>query len=356
MKDRRVRRSFCLCMRRIEKREPQLLFCRCNGRGRVGGHDFCGHIQTEHPEVIGGSANFGESVVESFGLVGLDLEDELVGPRLTVDGSAFDFPEIDVVACEGLERSEKSTGAVGDPHGEGHFAGGSGNPRVSSDGLALQENKARKVFGVVLDSFGEDLAAIIFGSASAGDSRSGIGGLRKHFADAAGGILRGHAFIGRVQREKALALSEGHRMRGDCPDAGQGGPGPSDKMHLDGQNSFRGDGQIGFEQEIVDPNNRASQGIFHRHQQSIGDVFGNGPENGVEGGTRNGSDLGAEKLKCGGFTEGPGLTLKSYAHLVMCWVHTPSVLRGSCFVAEPGSCSSGTNPKLCVLTASVYQV
>ena len=115
-----------------------LFFC---GGGRVG---FGGCVQAEDAEIAGGGADLAESVVEALGFVsvGFDFEDELIGPRLAVNGAAFDFAEIDVVARKGFESGEERAGAMRELHGDGHFAGVGGGGDAVGFGTATQAGRS----------------------------------------------------------------------------------------------------------------------------------------------------------------------------------------------------------------------
>jgi len=73
--------------------------------------------------VAGGLADGSEGGFELRGGVGFDVDEELVFPGAAVDGAAFDFLEVDAVFGEGFEGGQERAGAVGEAHGDGHFAG-----------------------------------------------------------------------------------------------------------------------------------------------------------------------------------------------------------------------------------------
>jgi len=108
------------------------------GYGSACGIGFCGGVEAEDAEVVGGFAGFGERGVEEFGFVGFNLEDEAVGPGLAVDWSAFDFAEIDVVAREGFESREQRAGSVRELHCDGHFARVGAGRHCGGVGFAAQ--------------------------------------------------------------------------------------------------------------------------------------------------------------------------------------------------------------------------
>lgn len=154
--------------------------------------------------MAGGLAGFGEGEFELGGGVGFDVEKELVLPGAAVDGAAFDFLEVDAVFCEGFERGEEGAGAVGEAHGDGHFAGG-GRWR-SGFGCRTQQDEAGEIFWVVLDVGGQDDAGVVFGGAAACDGGARFVAAGQGFADAACGVFGGDALEVRMHGEKALAL------------------------------------------------------------------------------------------------------------------------------------------------------
>ena len=160
--------------------------------------------------------------------------------------AAFDFAEIDVVACERLERGEQSAGAMRELHRDRHFAGVGGGRDRGGVGFAAQEDEAREIFGVVLDFFGEDDAAVVVGGATARDCGGNFVAADEDFADAAGGVFGGDALEVRMLREETFALRERHRMRRDGLDLVERCAGDRDEIELDGENCFGGDGELYF--------------------------------------------------------------------------------------------------------------
>jgi hypothetical protein len=284
------------------------------GGGGARWIDFCGCVEAEDAEVVGGFASFGERGVEEFGFIGFDFKDEAVCPGLAVNWAAFDFAEIDIVAGERLERGEESAGAMRELHGDGHFAGVGGGSERGGVGLATQEDEAREIFGVVLDFFGEDDAAVVVGGATAGDCGRNCVAARENFADAAGGVFGGDALKVAVLLEEMLALGESHGVRRNGCDLVERCTGDRDEVELDGENRLGGDRELIFEHEVVHADDRAGERIFDGDEERIGGIFRDGAENGVECGARDGGDFGAEELDRGGFAEGAGFTLKGDAH------------------------------------------
>ena len=254
-----------------------------------------------------------KAVSSEFGFVGFDLEDEAVGPGLAVNRAAFDFAQIDIVARERFERGEKRAGSMRELHRDGHFARVGGGRDCGGVGFAAQQDEAREIFGVVLDFFGEDYAAVVIGGAASGDCGGDCVAAAEDFADAAGGVFGGDALEERMLREEAFALRERHGMRRDGFDLVERGAGDSDEIELDGENCFGGDGEAIFEHEVVDADDRAGERIFDGDEERVGGVFRDGAKDGVERGARDGSDFGAEELDGGGFAEGAGFALKGDA-------------------------------------------
>jgi hypothetical protein len=90
--------------------------------------------------------------------------------------------------------------------------------------------------------------------------------------------------------------------------------GAADEVMFDGEDGFGGDGEGALEEEIVDADDRAGEGVFNGGEKGVGKAVADGAESGVEGGARNRGDAFAEKLDGGFFAEGAGLTLKGNAH------------------------------------------
>jgi len=163
-----------------------------------------GGIETEDAEVAGGLADFGKSGIELGGGVGFNIEEKLVFPGATVDGAAFDFLQVDAVFCERLERGEQGARTVGQAHGHGHFA------RIRQRRLRFacwtEEDKAGEVLGVVLDGGGQDDAAVVFGSAAAGDGCGSFITAGEDFSDAAGSVFGRDALEAGMGDEETFAL------------------------------------------------------------------------------------------------------------------------------------------------------
>jgi len=92
------------------------------------------------------------------------------------------------------------------------------------------------------------------------------------------------------------------------------GAGYADDVMFDWEDGFGSDGQGAFEEEIVDADNRASEGVFYGGEERVGEAFADGAKGGVEGGARDGGDFDAEELDGGFFTERAGLALEGDAH------------------------------------------
>ena len=120
----------------------------------------------------------------------------------------------------------------------------------------------------------------------------------------------------RMSDKKIFALSQGHGMRRHGAQIVESGAGNADYMVFDGQNGFRDDGQIAFEEQVVNANDRTSESIFHGSKQRICYPIGDRAKSGVESGTRNRGDSIAEQLNGGLFAESAGFALKSHARLV----------------------------------------
>ena len=82
---------------------------------------------------------------------------------------------------------------MSESHGERNFAGvwrGEGSSLL----LRNEKNKAREIFGIVLNSFGENDAAVVFGSAASSDACERLVSARESVANAASGVFGGNAF------------------------------------------------------------------------------------------------------------------------------------------------------------------
>jgi len=273
-----------------------------------------GGVEAEDAKFAGSVACSGEGGFELGRGVGFDVEEELVFPGAAVDGPAFDFLQVDAMFGERLERGEERARAVGKAHGDGHFVS-AGCGRVVF-GRGAEQEKAREVFGIVLDIGGQDDSGIVLGGTASGDGGGGFVAASEDFADAAGRVLGRDTLEMRVGDKKSLALGEGHRVAGDRAEPSEGGARAADEMVLDGEDGLRGDGEGAFEKEIVDADNRAGESIFDRGEERVGGAFVDGTESGVKRGTRDGGDGFAEKLDGSGFAEGAGFALESDTHLV----------------------------------------
>ena len=78
-----------------------------------------------------------------------------------------------------------------------------------------EQNEAGEVFGIVVNVFGEDGAAVDRGSAARGDARERFVTAGDDFADAAGGVFRRNAFQIGMCEEEFFALCKRNGMRGD---------------------------------------------------------------------------------------------------------------------------------------------
>src|SRR6266404_4881661 len=118
-----------------------------------------GGIEAEDAEEGGGGADGGEGAFEGGDGVGHDVEVELVFEGTAVDGAAFDLIHIDIVAGKGFEGGEERARLVREAEGDGHFVGAR---RSELRGLRgrNEQNKARKIFGIVVNVFGENDAAV----------------------------------------------------------------------------------------------------------------------------------------------------------------------------------------------------
>ena len=258
-----------------------------------------------------------------------------------MDWTAFDFHQIDAVTGKRFQRCEERAGFVRKAERDGHFQRrarftllhppymkfghqvclGGGTCASGARWFAGafshhrdEKDKPGKVFGVVLDILGKNHATIMFGSAASSNRRTGFIAASESFPDTSGGVFCGHALQIRMRGEKTLALREGHRMRGHGAESLQGGTRATDEMVFDGENGFRDDAEIAFEQEIVNAHDRAGERIFHGNQKSVGGAFGDSAEGGIERCTWNSGDAFAQKLDGGGLAEGAEFALECHAN------------------------------------------
>ena len=87
-------------MQRRPATAPALLF----GAEKIGRG---GRIEAEDAEFAGRRADLVERLGEVGGIRGFDIEEELVLPRAAVEGTAFDFEQIDAVTCEAFAVSSE---------------------------------------------------------------------------------------------------------------------------------------------------------------------------------------------------------------------------------------------------------
>lgn len=137
-----------------------------------------------------------------------------------MDGTTFDFLQVDAVLGKGLEGGDKGARLVCKTQGERDLHRGwmrsfvypanrqfrhqisqcrreSESPiRFARSVFSIhrdKKNEAREIFGIVVNVFGEDDAAIDGGSAASGDSREGLVASSDDFAHAACRVFCGNA-------------------------------------------------------------------------------------------------------------------------------------------------------------------
>lgn len=110
-----------------------------------------------------------------------------------MDGAAFNFLEVDAVAGERFECGKESARFVGEAQGERHFIGLRQGMLCDLCGRDKQD-EASEIFGIVVNVFGKDYAAIDGGCTMGGDSGEGFFTARNDFADAASSVFRRDAF------------------------------------------------------------------------------------------------------------------------------------------------------------------
>ena len=65
-----------------------------------------------------------------------------------------------------------------------------------------------------------------------------------------------------MRDEEAFALRQGHGMTCDGANIVECGTGAADEVMLDGEDGFGGDGEGTFEEEVVDADDGACEGVF----------------------------------------------------------------------------------------------
>ena len=122
--------------------------------------------------------------------------------------------EIDAVAGEGFEGGEERAGFVSKAQGKRHFVG-FGRCELSGLRRGDEQNEASEVFGIVVNVFGEDGAAVDGGSAVRGDARERFVTTGDDFADATGGVFRRNALQIGMREEEFFALCKRDGVGGD---------------------------------------------------------------------------------------------------------------------------------------------
>ena len=138
----------------------------------------------------------------------------MIFKRPPVDGAAFDFLEVDAVAGEGFKSGEERTGFVSEAQGKRHFVGFR-RSELRRLRRGDEQNEASEVFGIVVNVFGEDDAAVDGGSAARGDACERFVAAGDDFADATGGVFRRDALQIGMREEEFFALCKRDGMRGD---------------------------------------------------------------------------------------------------------------------------------------------
>ena len=205
-------------------------------------------------------------------------------------------------------------------HGNRHFTR-SGRRKLGGGLGRNQQDESGEILGIVVDIFGEYGASVDFGGATAGNRGEGFVAAGEHFANAAGGILRGSTLQFGIGEKEALALRQRDGVGGDRVKIGERGSGAANELVLDVQDGFRNHGEIAIQKEIENPDDRTRKRIFHRRQKGVRDVFADGAKGGVKSGAGHGGDSGAEEADGGGFAEGAGLALKGHTRFTRVQVH-----------------------------------
>src|SRR5215813_3148225 len=99
-----------------------------------------------------------------------------------------------------------------------------------------------------------------------------------------------------MSEKEILALSERDGMGRDAAESGERSAGEADELMFDGKNCFGDHVEIAFEEEVVNADDGASEGVFDGGEERVGCPFGNGGESGIERGARNGEDFVAKEL------------------------------------------------------------
>ncbi len=131
-----------------------------------------------------------------------------------MDGAAFDFLQVDAVAGEGFKSGEERAGFMSEAKGDRHLVG-FGRCELRRLRGRNEQNEAREIFGIVVNVFGEDGAAVDRGSAARGDTRERFVTAGDDFADATRGVFRRNALQIGMREEEFFALCKRDGMGGD---------------------------------------------------------------------------------------------------------------------------------------------
>lgn len=243
-----------------------------------------------------------------------------------MDGTALNLEQVNAVECKWFQRGKERARLVSKAQRQGHLASFR-LPVAGSKGGRNEKHEPGEVFRVVLNAFGKNHAVIVVGGGAARDGRRGFVAARQNFSHASRGVFGRHTLEIRMSDEELFTLREGHRMRGDGTNVRKGGSGTSDEVMLNGKNRLSDDGEITFQEEIVNTHDRSRERVFHGSEQGIGTAFRDGAKGGIEGRAGNRGDPFPEKLNRGRFAEGAGFALEGDARLRQCCVQ----------VALPGS-------------------
>lgn len=226
-------------------------------------------VETEKTDLSRGLAGFDEGLVKASRVMGFQIDKKLIFPGSAVNWAAFDLEKVDTVFRERVKECEKGSGAMSEPHGQGHFVSIERVEFGCSRG-GDQKNEASEIFGIVLDILGDDEATVMLRGTGSGDGGERFVTKGESLADAAGGVLRGNALEMGTGGEEVLTLSESHGVRGHGADVLKRRAGTADEVMFDGQNRFRNDGQLAFEQQVINSYDGTRKGVFHGDEKRVG--------------------------------------------------------------------------------------
>jgi len=167
----------------------------------------------------------------------LDIDEKLILPGATVDGTALDLEQIYGLFRKRLKRGEERAGAVGETHGEGNLAGVGRKP-CSRFVFREQEHEAGEILGVVLDAFSKDHALVVLGGSAPSDGGGRLVPREQALRGRCRPCLRREYASAPDGGKKAFALREGHGCEATERRPASVAPGTPIRWWFDGRMGF----------------------------------------------------------------------------------------------------------------------